>query len=63
MGYNIKVSFNIYKNSCVTETQDNIKILATNSGCNYFYEDYEFETNVQYQRRHYKNNKYYEKIT
>ena len=53
MGYNIEVSFNVYKNSSVTETQDSIKILATNCGCNYFYEDYEFETNVQYQRRHY----------
>ena len=52
MGYNIEVSFNVYKNSSVTETQDSIKSLATNCGCNYFYEDYEFETNVQYQRRH-----------
>jgi len=53
MGYNIEVSFNVYKNSSVTETQDNIKMLATNSGCNYFYEDYEFENNIHYQRRHY----------
>ena len=53
MGYNIEVSFNVCKTSSVTETQDNIKILATNSGCNYFYEYYEFENSVQYQRRHY----------
>jgi len=53
MEYNIEVSFNIYKHSSVTETQDNIKNLASNSGCNYFYEDYEFENNIQYQRRHY----------
>jgi hypothetical protein len=63
MGYNIEVSFNVYKNCSVTETQDNIKILATNSGCNYFYEDYEFENNIQYQRRHYLITVNFEKNT
>jgi hypothetical protein len=53
MGYNIDVAFNILKNSSITETQNSIKDIALNTGCNYFYEDYEYETNVQYKRNHY----------
>jgi hypothetical protein len=53
MGYNIEVSFSLIKNSSVTELQENIKNLATNCGCSYFYEDYEYETHVRYQRKHY----------
>ena len=52
MGYNIDVCFNIYKNSSITETKNSIKNIALNTGCNYFYEDYEYETNVQYKRNH-----------
>jgi hypothetical protein len=52
MGYNIELSFDIFKNSSITEIQNNIKDIATRHNCNYCYEDYEFEKNVQYQRRH-----------
>lgn len=52
MGYNIEVSFSLIKNSSITELQENIKILATNCGCSYCYEDYEYETHVRYQRKH-----------
>lgn len=52
MGYNIELSFNILKNSSVSEVQNNIKELAIKNNCNYFYEDYEYETNVQYKRQH-----------
>ena len=52
MGYNIEVSFSLIKNSSVTELQENIKNLATNCGCSYCYEDYEYETHVRYQRKH-----------
>jgi hypothetical protein len=52
MGYNIELSFDILKNSSVSEIQNNIKNLATINNCNYCYEDYEYETNVQYKRRH-----------
>ena len=41
MGYNIELSFNILKNSSVSEVQNNIKELAIKNNCNYFYEDYE----------------------
>ena len=52
MGYNIELSFHILKNSSITEIKTNIKDLATKYNCSYCYEDYEYETNVQYQRRH-----------
>ena len=52
MGYNIEVSFNILKHSNVTQIQELIKEQAHNCGCNFCYEDYEFETNVQYKRNH-----------
>jgi hypothetical protein len=52
MGYNIELAFNILKNSSVTELQDNIKTLASNYGCKYCYNDYEYENNVKYIRRH-----------
>lgn len=52
MGYNIEVSFSLIKNSSVTELQETIKNLATNCGCSYCYEDYEYETHVRYQRKH-----------
>jgi hypothetical protein len=52
MGYNIEVSFSLVKNSSVTELQQNIKNLAEECSCFYYYEDYEFETHVMYQRKH-----------
>jgi len=52
MGYNIEVSFNILKNSSVTELQDIVKEKAEECGCDYYYEDYEYETNVQFKRNH-----------
>jgi hypothetical protein len=52
MGYNIEVSFNINANSSVTELQDKIKMLATNCGCGYIYEEYEFENTSKHKRNH-----------
>jgi hypothetical protein len=52
MGYNIEVSFNILKNSSVTELQAMVRNLAEECGCNYFYEEYEYETNTQFKRNH-----------
>jgi len=52
MGYNIELSFDILKNSSISEIQNNIKELATKNRCSYCYEDYEYETNVQYKRQH-----------
>jgi len=52
MGYNIEISFDIIKNSSISEIQNNIKELATRNRCAYCYEDYEYETNVQYKRQH-----------
>jgi hypothetical protein len=52
MGYNIEISYNIIKHSSVTEIQNNIKGLAEECSCNFFYEDYEFEYNTCYQRKH-----------
>jgi hypothetical protein len=52
MGYNIEVSFNVIKNSSVTELQNMVKEFAEDCGCNYYYEDYEYETNVQFKRNH-----------
>jgi len=52
MGYNIEVSFNILKNSSVTELLNTVKTCAEECGCEYHYEDYEYETNVQFKRNH-----------
>jgi hypothetical protein len=52
MGYNIEVSFDILKNSSVTELQATVRNLAEECGCESFYEDYEYETNTQYKRNH-----------
>jgi hypothetical protein len=52
MGYNIELSFNIFKNSGITEIQNSIKELAIKYNCNDCYENYEYETNVQYKRQH-----------
>jgi hypothetical protein len=52
MGYNIEVSFNILKNSSVTELQAVVKNLAEYCGCESVHEDYEYETNTQIRRNH-----------
>ena len=52
MGYNIEVSFNFVKNSSVTDIQEMIKTNAEKYGCQYIYEDYEYEINTQFKRNH-----------
>ena len=52
MGYNIEISFNILKHSNVTELQNTVKLWAYECGCQNIYEDYEYETNVQFKRNH-----------
>jgi len=52
MGYNIEVVFNVLKNGSVTELLEDIKNSAEECSCEKFYEDYEFENKVQFQRRH-----------
>lgn len=52
MGYNVEVSFNILKHSSVTELQEFVKEQAHSCGCKSCYEDYEYETNVQFKRNH-----------
>jgi hypothetical protein len=52
MGYNIEVSFDILKNSSVTELQKIVKNYADDCGCESFYEDYEYETHSQFKRNH-----------
>jgi hypothetical protein len=50
MGYNIEVSFNTLKHTCVMETRDMIINLAYENGCNYCYDSFEF-INKQYETR------------
>lgn len=52
MGYNIEVSFDITKNSSVTQLQDTIRNVAKECECETFYEDYEYESHVQFKRNH-----------
>jgi hypothetical protein len=52
MGYNIELSFNILKHSCVTDIQETVTTLAHEYNCNHCYTDYEFDKNLQYQRTH-----------
>jgi hypothetical protein len=52
MGYNIEVSFNIYINGSVTQLLEKVRNLAEDCLCENFYEDYEFENKVKYERRH-----------
>jgi len=51
MGYNIEVSFNALKHN-ISETQDLIVSIAIENGCNYYYNDFEFENNLRYNRNH-----------
>ena len=52
MGYNIEVSFNIFKNSNVTELEDYIVSTAKNCECDFFYSNCEMEKNLYRQRNH-----------
>ena len=52
MGYNIEVSFDILKNSSVTEIHQTIKKYAQECECESIYEDYEYETHSQFKRNH-----------
>jgi hypothetical protein len=52
MGYNIEVSFDIIKNSSATQLQDTIRNVAKECECESFYEDYEYESHVQFKRNH-----------
>jgi len=52
MGYSIEVSFNILKNSSVTEVKNMIINGAEECGCDSFHEDYEFDAYTQFKRNH-----------
>jgi hypothetical protein len=52
MGYNIELSFNVLKNGSVTKLLEEVRKFAENCYCEDFYEDYEFENKVKFQRRH-----------
>ena len=52
MGYSIEVSFNILKNSSVTEIKNVIINGAEECGCDSFHEDYEFDAHTQFKRNH-----------
>ena len=52
MGYNIEVSFHVIKTGNANDLLENIKVYAQECGCQYIYEDFEFENKTQFQRRH-----------
>ena len=52
MGYNIEISFNVLKNSSILKLLEEIRMKANEHECENFYQDYEFENKVQFQRRH-----------
>ena len=52
MGYNIELSFNIFKSGSISEILNQVREYSEECGSNSFYEDFEFEDNVQFQRRH-----------
>lgn len=51
MGYNIEVSFNTLKHN-ISETKELIITKAIENGCNDYYNDFEFENNLRYNRNH-----------
>lgn len=51
MGYNIEISFNTLKHN-TSETRERIINIALDNGCNYYYNDFEFENNLRYNRNH-----------
>jgi hypothetical protein len=52
MGYNIEVSFHVMKTCNTNDLLQNVKVYAEECGCEYIYEDFEFENKTQFQRRH-----------
>lgn len=52
MGYIIEVSFNIFKNSNITEIEAKIISFAKNCNSTFFYSNYEMEKNIRIQRNH-----------
>ena len=50
MGYNIEVSFNILKNSSVSEIKN--MIINGANGCEFCYEHYEYDSHTQFKRNH-----------
>jgi hypothetical protein len=52
MGYSIEVSFNILKNSSVTEVKNMIINGAEECGCDSFHDDYEYDSHTQFKRNH-----------
>jgi len=63
MGYSIEVSFDILKNSSVSELKSNVIQLANECGCKYYYDIYEFEKNTQFRRAHCVLNLNFEETT
>lgn len=59
MGYNIEVSFNILKNSNLTEIKN--MIINAAYGYEYLYEDYEYDTHSQFKRNHMLITVYFQK--
>jgi hypothetical protein len=51
MGYNIEVSFNTLKHN-ISETKELIIAKAIENGCDDYYNDFEFENNLCYNRNH-----------
>ena len=51
MGYNIEVSFNALKHN-IYETKELISKIAVENGCENYYNEYEFEKNLRYNRNH-----------
>ena len=52
MWYNIEVSFNALKHN-ISETKELISNIALENGCENYYNDYEFEKNLRYNRNHF----------
>ena len=52
MGYSIELSFDITKNSSVSQLQDTVRNMAKECECESFYEDYEYDSHVQFKRNH-----------
>ena len=46
MGYNIEVSFNLYKHANITEMKNSVINVGIYCDCDKFYEDYDFELNL-----------------
>ena len=52
MGYNIEVAFNVFQHHNVQELEDKVINIAIDNGCEFYYNDYEFERNFKFKRNH-----------